>query len=121
MPTWSPRDVVLYIDDEKLDRVLEYLSEALSDRAVVMKTQDALERGLFGTGAPSRRFLDRAGNLLILPRGDGTIWYEHEPGRRFDLLGMHGGLTERELLIPLAISNLSRLLDDRTGPGNEQT
>ena len=115
LPTWSPRDVALYIEDEKLDHILEYLSKALSDRAVVMKTQDAIERGLFGLGTPSRRFLDRAGNLLILPRGNRTIWYEHREGRRFDLLGMHGGPTERELLIPFAISKLSRLLEDCAG------
>jgi Type I phosphodiesterase / nucleotide pyrophosphatase len=113
LPTWSPRDVALYIDDEKLDHVLDYLSKSLSDRAVVMKTQDAIKKGLFGLGSPSKRFLDRAGNLLILPRGNGTIWYEHKEGRKFDLLGMHGGLTEKELMIPFAISHLSRLLDDQ--------
>jgi predicted AlkP superfamily pyrophosphatase or phosphodiesterase len=116
LPTWSPRDVALYIHEEKLDYVLDYLSRTLSGRALVMKTQDAIERGLFGLGSPSERFLDRAGNLLILPRGNGTVWYEHKEGRRFDLLGMHGGLSERELLIPFAISNLSRLLDDPAVP-----
>ncbi|MDA4113200.1 MAG: alkaline phosphatase family protein [Thaumarchaeota archaeon] len=113
LPTWSPRDVALYIEDEKLEYVLDYLSGALTDRAVVMRTQDAINNGLFGLGTPSRRFIDRAGNLLILPRGNGTIWYEHKAGRKFDLLGLHGGLTEGELLIPFAISSLSRLLEDR--------
>ena len=104
--------MALNIKDEKLDYVLDYLSKSLADSAVVMKTQDAIKRGLFGLGTPSRRFLDRAGNLLVLPLGNRTIWYEHRKGGKFDLLGMHGGLTERELIIPFAISNLSRLTDD---------
>ncbi len=111
LPTWSPRDVALYIDDGKLDHVRDYLSGTMDDRAVVIETQDAVKRGFFGTGVPSKRFLERAGNLLVLPRRDEMVWYEHGKGRKFELLGMHGGLTKTELVVPFAISNASRLLE----------
>ena len=58
---------------------------------------------------PSRRFVDRAGDILILPRMNNLVWYEHIKGQSFDLRGMHGGLTEKELLIPFAISRLDRV------------
>jgi Type I phosphodiesterase / nucleotide pyrophosphatase len=109
LPTWSPRDVALYIDEGKLDHIYDYLSKTLGDAAFVIKTRDAIEGGFFGVGVPTRRFLERAGNLLVLPRENKTVWYEFIKGKKFELLGMHGGLTKTELLVPFAISNLGRL------------
>jgi predicted AlkP superfamily pyrophosphatase or phosphodiesterase len=110
-PSWSPRDVALYIDDGKVNKVCDYLSKTLGDRALVIETQDAVRRGLFGIGLPSKRFLERAGNLLILPRRNEMVWYEHSKGRKFELLGMHGGLSKTEMLVPFAVSNLRQLID----------
>jgi hypothetical protein len=66
--------------------------------------------GLFGKGKPKKEFYERVGNLLILPYKNHTIWYEHIKGKKFDLLGHHGGLSEDEMLVPFAIAKLSNLL-----------
>ena len=107
LPSWSPRDVALYIKEEEVDEIQSRLIKLLGDKALVLKTSEAIHAGLFGTGRPSRRFVERAGNLLILSRRNNLIWYRHPAGDEFDLLGMHGGLTRNEMLIPLAAARLS--------------
>jgi predicted AlkP superfamily pyrophosphatase or phosphodiesterase len=106
LPSWSPRDVALYMHQGELDRVQSRLIEVLGDRALVLKTSEAIQAGLFGIGRPTRRFVERAGNLLILPRSNHMVWYRHSTGEEFDLLGMHGGLTRGEMLVPLAAARL---------------
>lgn len=65
--------------------------------------------GFLGLGRPSRKFTDRAGNLLLLPYGNGTIWYRDRPDYELDLRGYHGGLSKEEMTVPLAVGRLSDL------------
>jgi hypothetical protein len=86
-----------------------WLSKRLRNKATVLSIDEALKQGLFGLGKPHQQFRNRVGDLLILPHRDSLIWYEHLKGRKFDLRGMHGGLTADEMLIPLAVARLSAL------------
>jgi len=110
LPTGSPRDIFLHIKPNKLDKIYNFLFSKLKEKAKIIKMDKAIKSGLFGIGKPKKEFYDRVGNLLILPYSNRTIWYEHIKGKRFDLLGMHGGLSEDEMLIPFGISKLSNLL-----------
>ncbi|MEM5879056.1 MAG: hypothetical protein QXU74_01005 [Candidatus Aenigmatarchaeota archaeon] len=91
-------------------RELENTIEKEKKKAKVIKTKEAIEMELFGKGKPRKEFYDRAGNLLVLPYKNYTIWYEHIKGKKFDLLGHHGGLSRDEMLVPFAITKLSNLL-----------
>jgi hypothetical protein len=109
LPTGSPRDVFLHVKDEKLTKTQQLLSQKIGHKAKVVETKEAIKDGLFGLGAATRDFLDRAGNLLILPYRNETVWFEHFADRKFNLLGQHGGLNEEEMMVPLAIAQLSNL------------
>lgn len=109
LPTGSPRDVFLHVKPDKVHEIRGFLSQKLGEQAEIMETEEAIEKGLFGTGKPKDEFFDRVGNLLILPHKNHTIWYEHPKGRKFDLLGHHGGLNKEEMLVPFAIAKLSTL------------
>jgi len=110
LPWGSPRDIFLAVKQEKRDEVLEFLTKTLQGKATVMKNERALEDGLFGKGKLHKKFRNRIGNLLILPYDGTTIWYEHIKDKKFDLLGMHGGLSPDEMLVPFAAARGSRLL-----------
>jgi hypothetical protein len=61
---------------------------------------DLIDAGFFGRQPPSHAFLERVGNLVILPyRGETVWWYEKD---RFEqrFYGHHGGLTPQEMEIP---------------------
>jgi predicted AlkP superfamily pyrophosphatase or phosphodiesterase len=109
LPTGSPRDIFLNIKPDKKEEIREFLSQEMKEKAEIIETEKALNDGLFGTGKPKEEFLNRIGNLLILPHASHTIWYKHPMGRTFDLLGFHGGLNSEEMLVPFASAKISTL------------
>ena len=109
LPIGSPREVFLHIKEEKLAETKEYLQRKIGDKAQIIETKEAAEKGLFGLGFAGREFLERIGNLMILPYGNQTVWFEDSEGRKNSFLGQHGGLNEQEMLVPFAVANLSSL------------
>jgi hypothetical protein len=110
IPPWgSARDVYLALREGRLGSVKSYLQRELGDSAVTLETKDAVRSGLFGLGTPRRRFLDRVGNLMILPRKTNLVWYKYSRASRFDVRGHHGGMNPREMLIPFVLSRISDL------------
>jgi len=107
--TGSARDVFLHVQEDKVERVAAQVAEALGDRASVFLMRDAVKRGLFGLNKPCRKFNERAGDLLILPHGNGTVWQRDRPDYELELRGHHGGLSVNEMTVPLAVGRLSKL------------
>lgn len=109
LPTGSQRDVFLHVKEEKLTETKELLSERIGAKAKIVEAKQAINAGLFGRGEVSSHFFDRVGNLLILPYRNETVWFEHFTDRKFSPVGQHGGLNEKEMLVPFTISKLSNL------------
>ncbi len=91
----------LHIKDEDMDEALAYLQKSLRGRAEVYKTADLLTQHFFGSGEPSKDFLSRVGNVVILPYAHESIWWYEEGHYDMHFLGHHGGLTPQEMEIPL--------------------
>jgi hypothetical protein len=110
VPTGGPHDVFLFISPSRVDETLRFLTHELAGKAHVLRTDDAITQGLFGTGTPSPKLLRRVGNVLVLPRRGHHVWYEHSPTHPFKQLGCHGGLSEEEMVVPLALASLEDLV-----------
>jgi len=109
LPTGSHRDVFLHVKSEKLTETKELLEERIGSKAKIVETEQAINDGLFGRGNVSRQFVDRAGNLLIMPYRNETVWFDHFKAFKYNPAGQHGGLNEKEMLVPFAMSRLSNL------------
>lgn len=109
LPTGSARDVFLHIKEEKLTETQELLMKKIGSKAKIVRIKDALNEGLFGRGEVTSQFVDRAGNLLILPYRNETVWFEHFTDIKYNPVGQHGGLNEEEMLVPLAVTKLNDL------------
>ena len=96
-PAGSCRDYFLHVVPEKLQETKKLLSQVLEGRAVVCEVAELIEGGFFGSKKVSTNFLDRVGNLVILPHGNHSIWWYEKD--RFDqkFFAMHGGLTRAEM------------------------
>jgi hypothetical protein len=93
----------LYVKPERLDETIALLQRSLDGIASVHRVQDYIDQGYFGTTHPSREFIARVGNVLILPKPSQTVWW-HEHGRfAMNFAGHHGGLTPAEMEIPLFV------------------
>ena len=111
IPPWgSARDAYLQVQEDKLEVTKRYLEKKLEGVASVLKTEDAVKDGLFGINRPTRKFLGRVGNLMILPHGTKTVWFRYRKGDSLDLRGHHGGLSEDEMTIQLAAARVSDII-----------
>jgi hypothetical protein len=110
IPPWgSPHDVFLAVQPQRADEVIRLLSDDLVGKAEVLRSSEALSQGLFGLYEPSEAFLRRIGNVMILPHSGYHVWYDFTPGVAFGQRGIHGGLTEEEMIIPFMLSPCDRL------------
>lgn len=110
LPYGNPRDVFLNVKNEKIEEVIEHLKQRYGQFLSVFKIAEMVKKGLFGIGNPSDRFLQRAGNVLLLPNKNNTMWYQYIKGEKIVFKGNHGGLSEEEMLIPFAIAKFSELV-----------
>jgi hypothetical protein len=66
-------------------------------------SEQLVEEGLFGTGRRHPRFMERVGDVCLLPKCNGVIrqWLPFEQPYR--QIGVHGGLSDAELRVPLCL------------------
>ncbi|MGE5196838.1 MAG: alkaline phosphatase family protein [Anaerolineae bacterium] len=99
-PAGSCRDLFLHIQEEHLEETEKSLEKMTRGFAEVYRTDALIEQGFFGTHPPSREFLSRVGNLVILPYEAEAVWW-YEKGRfEQHFFAAHGGLTRKEMEIP---------------------
>jgi predicted AlkP superfamily pyrophosphatase or phosphodiesterase len=111
LPSGSARDIFLHIKEDKLDFVISFLNNELKGKVRAFKMQeDFVDKGVFGSGQMHPEFLNRVGNVLILPEKNNTAWYRFLPEHRLEFRGLHGGMSEDEMLIPFASARLSDLI-----------
>ncbi len=97
VPAGSSRDFFLHIEEIHLEKAYHFLKEKLVDIAEVHYVKELIDAGFFGKEPCSEVFLNRVGNLVILPFEHESVWW-HER-HRYDqhFYGAHGGLTKHEL------------------------
>jgi len=96
VPAGSPRDMFLYIKDEKLDESQAFLAKRLEGKADVVKTESLIADGYFGAEI-SLRFRERVANLVILPYRYESVWWYEKDKYEQKFYGHHGGLTPQEM------------------------
>lgn len=101
VPAGSARDMFLHIKEELLAEAIELLQKYLAGRAEVYQTADLLTQHFFGAQPPSPTFLNRVGNVVILPYSNETVWWYQEGIFEMRFHSHHGGLTRAEMEIPL--------------------
>jgi predicted AlkP superfamily pyrophosphatase or phosphodiesterase len=103
VPAGSARDMFLHVKDESVDMLVNELRQRLAGKAEVYHTQELLEQHFFGRQTPSSVFMERVGNVVILPYKHETVWWYEEGKFAMHFQGHHGGLTPEEMEIPLLL------------------
>lgn len=81
--------------------VQERWTSALGDRATVLSRAEAIDAGLFGTVDPM--LAERIGDVIAIAHADWALTSRIVDPKPSGLRGLHGSLTEAELLVPCAI------------------
>jgi len=103
-PVGESRASYLYVKHGRKRAVTEHLVDRLGDRAVCIDAEQALESGLFGSGPENPQARDRIGDLVVVATDSVGLYYPYPDAAR--LRGMHGGLTAREMIVPLIVSHV---------------
>ncbi len=99
----EPRAAFCYVRPDRCQQFEDYVRGRLADRAVLMRSPALIEQGFFGRGRPHPRLGERIGDYVLLMRDNYVLkdWLLGE--RRFVHIGVHGGLSEREMHVPLIV------------------
>jgi hypothetical protein len=101
-PNGERRLLYLHARPGRLAEARDLAERAWGAMAEVRASEDAFQAGLFGPGPPTLAARRRAGDLLVIARGDAQFTYGPAPDRpvkRF--AGNHGGLAPDEMMVPL--------------------
>lgn len=97
-PSLEPRVLNLFVKPEKEDFFVQEFNKTFGDDFDLFPVEEVIKRKLFGNGQPHPNFRSMLGNYLAIAKGNLSIMTVDET-----FIGMHGSLTEDEMLIPLII------------------
>ena len=97
VPAGSCRDFFLHIQPEFIDEVVATLSQMLQGKAECYPVSELIDKGFFGTLPVADVFLQRVGNVVVLPyEGESVFWYIKGKFEQ-NFVAAHGGLTRKEM------------------------
>jgi hypothetical protein len=99
LPSGEARVPFLYVRPGHEAAVQEYAAQAWPERFRLVNSQQALAAGLFGPLPAYKRVAERLGDWLVIPQGNGYLWWDTR--KENSMLGRHGGFSLEEMLIPL--------------------
>lgn len=99
----EPRVAFCYVHPDRHERFKEYVEDRLGYCADIYRSEQLVEQGFFGFGKPSPRLLDRIGHYALVMK-DRYVIKDWIPGeRRYVHIGVHGGVSEEEMYVPLIV------------------
>lgn len=81
-----------------------WAAATLPGKGVLMSGADCRASGVLGPGRPNARLQERVGDYVLLMEPGWTVIDEIEGERVFELIGVHGGMTADEMLVPLVLA-----------------
>lgn len=101
IPTIEPRALNLFAKEGRRDELEKAFTDEFGDKFLLLPKEKVLELKLFGCGTEHKDFRNMLGDYLAVAIDDLSIFHTEGEAKKF--IGVHAGLTEDELLIPLII------------------
>lgn len=102
----EPRLAYAYVHPDRKADFEAYVASELSEQMQLFSREQVLQAGLFGPGKPHPRLAERIGDYVLALK-DGWLIKDQLPAERpHQLIGVHGGLSEAELRVPLVVAEL---------------
>lgn len=98
LPTGENRLAYLYVRPGQTRAVKDYVREQWPDDFFLLDADLAAQSGLFGPPPRHPEWRNRTGDLILVARGNAYLWW---PQEKNPLIGRHGGLSTREMTVPL--------------------
>jgi arylsulfatase A-like enzyme len=100
----EPRVAYCYVRPSAQRAFEHYVETRLSHCATLARSADLIAQGWFGPGAAHPHLAERIGDYTLVMK-DGYAIRDQVPGeRRHRQIGVHGGTSEEEMLVPLVVA-----------------
>ncbi len=100
-PVMEPRAAALYVKAEHMNDFPEAFKAAFGGAFHLITCDEALDTGLFGAGRMRAGLRDLIGDYVAIAVGSLALYHKRD---RQPLIGMHAGLTRREMRVPLIVA-----------------
>ncbi|MDH3380923.1 MAG: alkaline phosphatase family protein [Gammaproteobacteria bacterium] len=102
----EPRAAYCYVQPGRRDEFTAYVRRRLEREVELLASCELIEREYFGLGQCHPRLQDRVGHYVMAMRANYMVkdWVTGE--RRHQHIGVHGGFSRDELLVPLIIAQV---------------
>lgn len=97
-PSLEPRAINFFIKDGMNDKFISLFNKEFGEDFMLLSKEEYLSKKLMGEGKYHEHFLSMLGDYIAVAVSDLSVFFSEEP-----LVSMHGGLTEKEMLVPLVI------------------
>jgi hypothetical protein len=99
------RAAYCYVRDDSRERFEQYVRNELYDRAILHPSDALVRQGWFGPPPHHRALASRIGDYVLVMRERATIkdWLPGE--KRYRHIGVHGGTSADEMLVPLVVAH----------------
>ncbi|KAA6183043.1 PglZ domain-containing protein [Thiohalocapsa marina] len=99
----EPRAAFCYVRPHRVAVFEDYCRDVLGDRFALYRSRELVDGGLFGPGRPHPQLEQRVGDYTLLGRGHAVIRDYLPFEKPFRHIGVHGGLSPAELMVPLCV------------------
>jgi arylsulfatase A-like enzyme len=101
----EPRVAYCYVQPDRRHDFERYVSHELAPYAALWPSRELVERNYFGLGISHPRLHERVGDYTLIMKDNFVIkdWLFAE--QRYSQVGVHGGLSEQELYVPLIVAS----------------
>jgi len=99
----------VYFKVKEKAQFLERAEKVLSEKFEIYNSEYLVDKNIFGIGKANEIFLDRVGDYIAIPKDNSYLLYLYAEKEEKELKGRHGGLAEREMIVPLLISKFNRV------------
>lgn len=99
----EPRVAYCYVKPHRAQAFENYVGDRLASAAELYRSSDLIEQGWFGRGPVHPGLAERVGDYTLVMRENCVIrdWLPGEA--RYRQVGVHGGISSMEMLVPLAV------------------
>lgn len=101
LPSLEPRVLTFFVKEGMEERFENEFNKEFGDKFLLKKKEDVIKEQIFGTGCEHADFKHMLGQYTAFAIDDTAIFMTEGPDNKFK--GMHAGLTEDEMIIPLII------------------
>lgn len=101
LPSIEPRALNLFVKEDKKIQFEKEFKREFGDKFLLWTKEEVLAKKIFGTGKEHSDFRNMLGDYLAIAVDDLSIYSTREEADFF--VGVHAGLTEDEMIIPLII------------------